>query len=64
MESIDVSVPSVLKSRVENAYGPLGYCNRSEFARAAMREKLAREEGRLPPEATVTATADAVPADA
>lgn len=64
MESIDVSVPSVLKSRVENAYGPLGYCNRSEFARAAIREKLAREEGRLPPEAIPTTTPNTTPADA
>ncbi len=56
MESIDTSVPSVLKHRIEMAYGPLGYMNRSEFMRAAAREKLAREEDRLPSEATPNAT--------
>lgn len=60
MDRIDTKLPPSLGTRVEHAYGPLGYCNKSEFVRAAIREKLASEEDRLPD----SATPNSAPADA
>lgn len=60
MEAASIRFPPSLLFRLDNAFGPLGYTDRSELVRAAVREKLRRERDVLPPEAQP----GAVPADA
>jgi len=51
MEAASIRFPSALLMQIDNAYGPSGFTDRSEWVRAACREKLKRDRDLLPPEA-------------
>jgi len=48
MKRPTITFPPVLLNSIDNAFGPLGYQNRSAFVRQACREKIRRNYQNLP----------------